>query len=146
MPSSVFDRIHGHRCGPDGKRSPTYISWLSMKARCLYESHPFFEDYGGRGVQIHPRWLGAGGFEHFLEDMGERPDDLSLDRIDTNGHYEPGNCRWASIDVQRWNRRDFAIRSLARPDKVPAPSFDTPADGRPRYRRIAWDQEDDIPF
>lgn len=145
-PGLLFKRRHGHRGGRDGERSPTYISWQSMIARCRRETHPFFEDYGGRGVAIDPRWLGEGGFECFLDDMGERPAGTSLDRIDVNGHYEPANCRWASNVLQRWNRRDFAIRSDHRDDKVPAPSFDSGQAGRPRYRRIAWDQEDDIPF
>jgi len=64
-----------------------------------------YEDYGGRGITICERWLGENGFIHFLQDMGRRPKGMSLDRINVNGNYEPGNCRWATAEVQVHNRR-----------------------------------------
>jgi hypothetical protein len=107
---------HGHR---RPKRSRTYISWDSAIARCHRESHPKYEDYGGRGIVVCERWRGPGGFANFLADMGERPENLTLDREDVNGNYEPGNCRWSSLIVQRWNRRDMVHRSPPwQPDKL----------------------------
>lgn len=98
--------VHGHR---RPKKSPTYISWDSMIARCHRPTHPFYKDYGGRGIRVCDRWRGRDGFVHFLIDMGERPAERSIDRIDVNGDYEPGNCRWADKFTQRWNRRDMAM-------------------------------------
>lgn len=101
---------HGHRGGTNGQRSRTYNSWRAMHERCARESHPRYPDYGGRGVQVSPRWTGIQGFVNFLADMGERPEGMTLDRIDVDGHYVPENCRWLSLIGQRWNRRDMAVR------------------------------------
>lgn len=84
-------------------KTPTYNSWRSMLARCSDSTHRNFKDYGGRGITVCSRWRES--FENFLADMGERPPDKSLDRIDTNGHYEPGNCRWATRTEQNRNKR-----------------------------------------
>ena len=83
--------------------SPTYKSWTAMKVRCLNVNHVAYEAYGGRGINICQRWHDS--FENFLEDMGERPIGYSLDRIDPDGNYEPGNCRWATARIQGNNRR-----------------------------------------
>jgi hypothetical protein len=99
---------HGH--ARRGHRSPTYVSWQAMIARCTRPEHPRWACYGGRGVQVDPVWVGAGGFVRFLEDVGCRPPELTLDRIDVDGHYTAGNVRWASLRVQRWNRRDMLER------------------------------------
>lgn len=74
-----------------------------MKGRCYTPTDAKFQHYGGRGITVCERWLNS--FENFLSDMGERPPGLTLDRIDTNGNYEPGNCRWATPLVQSRNRR-----------------------------------------
>lgn len=81
----------------------TYRSWSQMKVRCQAPANHKFKDYGGRGIKVCDRWQ---SFENFLADMGVRPDGTSIDRIDVNGNYEPGNCRWADAKTQRANRRD----------------------------------------
>ena len=79
----------------------TYMSWTAMKKRCLNPNHVHFDRYGGRGILICSRWLDS--FQNFLADMGERPEGTSLDRIDPDGDYEPGNVRWATAREQRHN-------------------------------------------
>jgi hypothetical protein len=82
--------------------SPTYMSWKAMRARCNNPNAQFYYSYGARGVRVCERW---DSFAAFLEDMGERPEGRTLDRIDVNGDYEPNNCRWATPVQQRANRR-----------------------------------------
>ena len=96
---------HGHRVG--GRRTPTYITWDSMIARCHRPSHPYWYCYGGRDIQVCRRWRGPNGFRNFLQDLGERPAGMTLDRIRVDGDYTPGNVRWATLKEQRWNRRDM---------------------------------------
>jgi hypothetical protein len=73
-----------------------------MKARCDNPNHSRYEDYGGRGITYCDRWA---DFDNFVEDMGPRPFGTTLDRINSNGNYEPGNCRWATDAQQHNNRR-----------------------------------------
>lgn len=70
--------------------------------RCYYKKNENFKYYGGRGIKVCDRWH---EFENFLRDMGERPDNTTIDRINSNGHYEPGNCRWATSKQQTETKR-----------------------------------------
>lgn len=88
--------------------TPEHRAWDSMQSRCLNPKNNVYKNYGGRGIAICQRWLGGDGFVHFLADMGRRPGPgFSLDRFpDTNGNYEPTNCRWATMKEQQRNKRD----------------------------------------
>lgn len=93
-----------HGKTPRGGRSKEYTAWANMVQRCTNPAATHYCYYGAKGVLISPRWLAS--FEHFLEDVGEKPSPKhSLDRIDVNGHYEPGNCRWVTHTVQMNNTR-----------------------------------------
>lgn len=92
-------------------RTREYRSWAGAKARCFQSNNPKFPQYGGRGITMCPEWRDS--FPAFLRDMRECPAGLTLDRIDVNGHYEPSNCRWATVQQQNHNRRK-ALRIVCR--------------------------------
>jgi hypothetical protein len=93
---------HGHACRHP--RSSEYNCWGSMIARCTNPNDPGWKNYGGRGIRVCERWRNS--FENFLADMGLKPSPgLSIERVENDGNYEPGNCRWATRKEQRANQR-----------------------------------------
>jgi len=93
---------HG-QSGNNGKASGAYVSWISMVSRCNNPNNVDYHYYGGRGISVCERWL---IFENFFEDMGERPEGMTIDRFpDKDGNYEPSNCRWATRKQQGQYRR-----------------------------------------
>jgi len=91
---------HGH--ARHGAHTRTYRSWASMIQRCTNPKATGFRYYGGRGITVCESW---NSFANFLADMGDRPIGKTLDRMDNDGNYEPGNCRWATRLQQNRNQR-----------------------------------------
>jgi len=86
--------------------TPEFRSWIGMKSRCYYPAEPSYKHYGGRGIRVAPEWLLDNGFINFFNHVGPRLSNKhSLDRINVNKNYEPGNVRWATQEEQSNNRR-----------------------------------------
>ena len=105
---------HTQSCGCIGKErfgnlnksheksgTPEWKTWIAMKRRCYDKNQQFYALYGGRGIAVCARWKDS--FQNFYDDMGSRPKGMSLDRIDSNGNYEPSNCKWATAKEQARN-------------------------------------------
>lgn len=123
----IKDVLTGHHvsCGCHGKRArleactshgmsgtKQYKAWCHMRERCDNPNADFYEDYGGRGVSYDPRWV---SFQCFWDDMGETySDGLEIDRIDPNGDYHKGNCRWATESMQAFNQRRRSTNTTGR--------------------------------
>lgn len=98
----------------DGQTSHLlYNTYYGMKKRCLSSKDKDYPRYGGRGIKICERWLGVDGFFNFIEDMGEKPLGFTLDRINSNGNYEPENCRWAHLNTQAINKDYSKLKGIS---------------------------------
>lgn len=97
---------HGHSIGKDGHGTSTFKTWRSMRERCNNPAHKSYHEYGGRGIAVCNEWQDS--FQAFLDDMGERPDEKTLGRIDNSAGYYKANCRWESYKQQARNRRNNA--------------------------------------
>lgn len=82
--------------------SPTYRVWRNMHSRCENPNTPYYGEYGGRGIKVCERWF---KFQNFLDDMGEKPEGESIDRVDNDKGYNPTNCKWSTPKEQAVNRR-----------------------------------------
>lgn len=109
---------YGHPLQESGKRNDTAArvykpkmrerwTWHGMIDRCHNPKAPNYNDYGARGIAVCERWRES--FDAFYIDMGIKPSGYSIERINFNGHYEPGNCRWATVTEQNRNKRDVVL-------------------------------------
>lgn len=112
---------------------PLYHVWYQMKRRCMNVDHPEYPRYGGRGISVCPQW--QSNFWRFVLDVGERPAGHSLDRIDNDGNYEPGNVRWATPTEQSRNQRGVGTETMC-PNGHPREGFSTSSTPCPECRKV----------
>ena len=98
------DRISNQNRRHSLSKTPEYIIWKAMKARCKNPNNKY---YGAKGIKVCDRWVNS--FENFISDMGKKPEGFSIDRINGTGNYEPSNCRWADKETQIKNRKKYKI-------------------------------------
>lgn len=109
--SCAGKEFYAHHARNSPSRHPLYRTWFGMVTRCTDPKDPQYRLYGGRGIAICERWRSS--FNAFLADMGDRPSaSHSIDRINNNGNYEPGNCRWATDFEQAQNTRSNVVLEL----------------------------------
>lgn len=128
-------------CGT--KYKGAYMVWIGIKSRCLNPKAPNYENYGGRGIGICDRWKNS--YENFIADVGERPSmKHTLDRVDNDGDYEPGNVRWATRREQLSNTRRSVLVTWNGETKTVAEWADQMGITRQSlYRRVKlWSLED----
>lgn len=99
--SIQYNTRHGHT--KRGKQSKSYKAWYHIIQRCTNPNDNNYNNYGDRGIKVYKKWL---KFENFLEDMGEAPKGLQIDRINNNKGYYKENCRWATPKQNSRNKRD----------------------------------------
>lgn len=100
-----------YRAKADGRRKhELYNTWNSMIQRCYNPNHKAYKYYGGRGVKVCDSWLSS--FWNFVEDMGEKQEGYTLDRMDNDGNYEPSNCKWSTKSEQSRNTRNNILYEL----------------------------------
>ena len=131
---------HGLSRNPDTR--PTFMVWRHMRERCEKPKHKSFANYGGRGISVCERWRDFGAF---FNDMGPVPPGGTIERIDNEGNYEPGNCRWATAKEQANNRRSNRLvtfmgetKTLMQWAESAGLSFDT----FDRRLSLGWSMED----
>lgn len=105
----IFREIMVKRNTTHGKsRTRENLSWKNAKQRCYNKNHPYYKNYGGRGIIMCDRWINS--FTNFISDMGVAPSNKhTLERMDVNGNYEPSNCKWATYKEQARNTRRSKI-------------------------------------
>lgn len=141
------DGKNNHKHGQ--AQTPTYRSWLSMIKRCRDPKNASFKNYGAKGISACKRWH---NFESFLKDMGFRPNGFSLDRIDSSKNYEPNNCRWASKEIQYFNkkskgchwdkiRKKWVARIMYNGQRKPLGCFDSEKEAIDAYKKARADIE-----
>ena len=141
-----------HGCSISMKQSnpevySNYTIWQGMKRRCYLKTARSYPDYGGRGIKVCDRWLES--FDNFVEDMGFRPTSKhEIDRINTNGDYEPGNCRWATKKENARNKRNTVMltidgnkKSMAEWSEISGESYDNIKN---RVNNLGWSHEDAV--
>lgn len=134
-------RTHG-----ETHKTPEWKVWVEMRNRCYNPKFKYFADYGGRGISVAAEWVGPLGYQRFLTHVGRRPSNRhSLDRIDNNGNYAPGNVRWATKKEQARNRRSNVLMTLDGTTKSMAAwseELEMPyAALNQRFGKLGWDEE-----
>lgn len=131
-------RTHGK------SKTRTYKIWKGMRGRCLNKNNPEYKRYGARGISFSARW---NKFEAFLEDMGECPEKMSIERVNNNKGYFPSNCKWATAKEQARNTRANRILTLKGKSKTMAEwgeDYGISPDSIWMRLRLGWSHEDAI--